>query len=128
MATCSLDKTVRVWNYAEQEHSCEILKEYDEEALSIGFHPSGFHLVVAFSDKIRMMNIFEKDLVTYKEINVKACSEISFSNGGHLFAIANTNIIQVFNLKKLNLKARLKICNFKCIKKEYKFICMIFFL
>ena len=57
-----------MWNYSD--YTSTISAEYDEEALALAFHPSGFHLVVAFNDKIRMLNIFdEKHLVTYKEIN-----------------------------------------------------------
>jgi len=67
VATCSLDKTVKVWNYSE--YTSSISAEYDEEALALAFHPSGFHLVVAFNDKIRLLNIFDEHLVTYKEIN-----------------------------------------------------------
>ena len=40
-----------------------------------------------------MLNIFEHDLIPFKEINVKGCKEIAFSNGGHLFALANSNFI-----------------------------------
>jgi hypothetical protein len=37
----------------------ETTKKNDgEEALSVAFHPSGFHIVVGFSEKIRMMNLF----------------------------------------------------------------------
>jgi len=39
LATCSLDKSVRVWNYLEHTLECE--KVFDEEALSLAFHPSG---------------------------------------------------------------------------------------
>jgi len=67
VATCSLDKTVKVWNYSD--YASTISAEYDEEALALAFHPSGLHLVVAFQDKIRMLNIFDDHLITYKEIN-----------------------------------------------------------
>jgi hypothetical protein len=35
------------------------------------------------------MNLFEKSLAPYKDIQVKLCREIKFSHGGHLFAVAN---------------------------------------
>lgn len=69
VATCGVDKSVRVWNYLD--HTLEITKFFEEEATSLSFHPSGFQLIVAFTDKIRMLNIFEKDIVMYKEIPVK---------------------------------------------------------
>ena len=38
----------------------------DVEAHAIAFHPSGLHLVVGFSDNVRLMNILDKQLVMYK--------------------------------------------------------------
>jgi len=69
VATCSLDRTVKIWNF--KEISLENDKQFDEPAYSVAFHPSGFHLVVGFADKIRMINILMNDLVTYKEIPIK---------------------------------------------------------
>ena len=40
-----------------------------------------------------MLNIYEKEFVELKEIPIKNCKEIKFSHGGHLFAVANNNII-----------------------------------
>ena len=91
MATCSLDRTIRIWNYAET--TAELCREFDDEANTVAFHPSGLHLVVAFKEKILMLNIFEHELVPFKEIHIKGCMEIKFSHGGHLFAIANSNIV-----------------------------------
>lgn len=53
-------------------------------------------MVVAFPEKVRMLNIFENDIVPYKEISIKGVREVSFSNGGHLFAIATNGVIQVY--------------------------------
>lgn len=66
LASCSLDKTVKVWNYLE--HTLECSREFEESALALAFHPSGLLLVVSFEDKIRMMNIYEHDFVIIKEI------------------------------------------------------------
>ena len=91
VATCSIDKTIRIWNFAES--TLEFMKEFEDEANAIAFHPSGLHLVVAFNEKILMLNIFENDFAPFKEIHIKGCREIKFSHGGHLFAIANSNIV-----------------------------------
>jgi len=56
IATCSEDKTVRIWNYADRK--LDIVETYQDQAHSIAFHPSGFHVVVGFSDWVRMMNVF----------------------------------------------------------------------
>lgn len=77
VGTCSTDKTVRIWNY--QEHTLENYREFEEKAYSLAFHPSGFHIVVAFENKIRIMNLFEKDIVPFREITSKFCQEIVFS-------------------------------------------------
>lgn len=69
-----MDKTVRIWNFGD--NTLEISKEFDEEAYAVAFHPSGFHIIVAFAEKIRLMNIFENDLSSFKELSVKNCKEI----------------------------------------------------
>ena len=62
----------------------------------MAFHPSGFHIIVGFTDKVRMMNVFQKSLKTFKEIPIKGCREIRFSNGGHLFACTSQHNICVY--------------------------------
>ena len=40
-----------------------------------------------------MINIYESDFVIIKEIQIKNCKDIKFSNCGHLSAVANNTII-----------------------------------
>jgi hypothetical protein len=75
----------------------EVLQRFQEEPYSIAFHPSGFHIIVGFADKLRLMNVFQGIIKPYKELPIKACREIRFSHGGHMFAATNGHIIQVFN-------------------------------
>ena len=91
LATCGSDKTIRVWNYID--NTLEVSETFKEESFSVAFHPSGFNLVVGFADRLRIMNVFSKSIVAYKEIPIKACREVRFSHGGHLFAAANGHII-----------------------------------
>lgn len=88
IATCSSDKTVKIWSYSNAGGlNLEINQTFMDDALCVAFHPSGFNIVIGFPDGIRMMNIFKDSLVSYKNIsNIKNCREIVFSNGGHLFA------------------------------------------
>ena len=74
----------------------EAMKEFEEQALSVAFHPSGFHLVVGFADRIRMMNILVDDIIPFKDITIKNCHEISFSHGGDKFAVANNQNVHVY--------------------------------
>ena len=50
IATCSKDKTVSIWNYATKSH--EVSTTFNEECLTLAFHPSGLHIVLALQDKI----------------------------------------------------------------------------
>ena len=63
----------------------------------MAFHPSGFHIVVGFADKLKMMNLFNNTIKPYKDISIRACPEVRFSHGGHLFAAATGTTIKVFN-------------------------------
>lgn len=113
IATCSLDKSVRIWNY--ENSSLDIYKEFQEEAYSVALHPSGLFVLVGFSEKLRLLNILIDDVRVFKEIAIRGCRECVFSNGGHLFAAVSTNLIQLFatytfdnigNLKGHNGKVR----------------------
>jgi len=55
IATCSSDCSIRVWNYETLTEEC--YRFFPEEALSISIHPSGYHIVASFSDRIKMFNI-----------------------------------------------------------------------
>ena len=94
VATCGLDRTVRVYNYFE--NTVELMKTFPEEAYSLAFHPSGLMVLVGFADKLRLMNLLMDDIRPFKQFPIKACRECQFSNGGQLFAAVNGNGIQIF--------------------------------
>uniref|UniRef100_A0A8C4V989 Cilia and flagella associated protein 57 n=1 Tax=Falco tinnunculus TaxID=100819 RepID=A0A8C4V989_FALTI len=95
LATCSLDRSVRVWNY--KTNTLELYKEYREEAYTVSLHPTGLFCLVGFSDKLRFISLLYKDMHVFKEFAVRQCRECSFSNGGHLFAAVNGNVIQIYS-------------------------------
>lgn len=98
VVTCGVDKSARVWNYVEK--ACALCKWFNEEAYSIAFHPSGFHLLIGQSDKLRLMNLLMADMKTYKDIPIKQCRECRFSNGGQYFAAVNTNATNAIQVYK----------------------------
>ncbi|KAM5149014.1 cilia- and flagella-associated protein 57 [Mantella aurantiaca] len=106
MATCSLDRSVRIWNY--ENNSLELYKDYQEEAFSISLHPSGLHVLVGFSDKLRLMNLLIDDIRPFKEFTVRGCRECAFSHGGHLFAAVNGNVIHIYSTATYENTANLK--------------------
>jgi len=92
VATCGADRSVRVWNYLDK--SCEVCRVFQDDLTSIAIHPSGFHVLVGFSDKLRLFNVLIDDLKQFQEFPLKSCREVRFSHGGHRFAAVNiTNII-----------------------------------
>uniref|UniRef100_A0A3P8WMD1 Cilia and flagella associated protein 57 n=1 Tax=Cynoglossus semilaevis TaxID=244447 RepID=A0A3P8WMD1_CYNSE len=95
-ATSSLDCSIRIWNY--ETKLLELYKEFQEEAYSVSLHPTGLFVLVGFADKLRLMNLVLDDIRTFKEFNVRGCRECAFSNGGHMFAAVNGNIIQIYSV------------------------------
>lgn len=95
IVTCSLDKSIRIWNYVTR--TCEILYSTSEECYAVAFHPSGFHLVISTGDKILFMNVLSKSLQQFHTQQSKQCIELRFNHGGHLFAASTqTNGMQVY--------------------------------
>ena len=107
VATCGDDQTLRIWNY--QERTVELIKEYDEDILSVALHPSGLLAVAGFSDKIRLVSLLMDDVRTVREFPViKGCRECGFAHGGHLFAIANHAVVQIYNTYACEVVATLR--------------------
>ncbi|KAI8811436.1 quinon protein alcohol dehydrogenase-like superfamily [Cladochytrium replicatum] len=113
IATCSSDRSVRVWNYLE--NTSELVKYFPEEAYSVAIHPSGLYILVGFSDKLRLMNLLIDDIRPFREFTIRGCRECRFSSGGQYFAAVHGNTIQIYstwnfenlgNLKGHNGKVR----------------------
>ncbi|KAH3831997.1 cilia- and flagella-associated protein 57-like [Dreissena polymorpha] len=106
IATCSMDKSVRIWNY--ETCNLELYHEFGEEAYSIALHPSGLYILVGFSDKLRLSNLLIDEIRTFKEFTIRGCRECAFSNGGHLFAAVHGNVIQIYSTITFENVANLK--------------------
>ncbi len=94
IVTCGIDRSVRVWNY--MTHRSEVVKFFPEDCYSVAFHPSGLHILVGFSDKLRFMNLLMDDIRVVAEFPIKGCRECRFSAGGQMFAAANGHSIQLY--------------------------------
>jgi len=96
IVTSGSDRTIRIWNYLEKK--LVFMKKFHERIHSVAFHPSGFHLLVGFADKLRLLNVLSDDLQAYKEFpSIRACPECHFSNGGHIFAAAHNDKVYIYN-------------------------------
>mmetsp|Transcript_38583 Transcript_38583/g.62503 ORF Transcript_38583/g.62503 Transcript_38583/m.62503 type:complete len:1299 (+) Transcript_38583:248-4144(+) len=106
LATCSADNTVRLWNYLDR--TCELAKVFQEEPLSISCHPSGFHVLIGFPDKLRFFNVFKDDLRLFQDISIKGCREARFSHGGQYFAAVSQTNINIYSTYTLECVGVLK--------------------
>eukprot|EP00297_Palpitomonas_bilix_P002910 CAMPEP_0113911248 /NCGR_PEP_ID=MMETSP0780_2-20120614/28068_1 /TAXON_ID=652834 /ORGANISM="Palpitomonas bilix" /LENGTH=634 /DNA_ID=CAMNT_0000907679 /DNA_START=120 /DNA_END=2021 /DNA_ORIENTATION=+ /assembly_acc=CAM_ASM_000599 len=95
IVTAGFDHTVRIWNYYDKV--CEVKKAFGEEIFSTSFHPSGFHVLVGQSDKLRLFDVLLDDLKLAQEFPIKACKESRFSQGGQYFAAVNGHSVAVYN-------------------------------
>jgi len=87
---------INIWNYKTMK--LEISLKPSDEPQAVAFHPSGFHILVAFTDKVSMMNVLSSSIKEFNSVQMKNCREVRFSNGGHLFAAGGMNQgIYVFN-------------------------------
>ena len=97
-------------------------------SFELAFHPSGFHLLVGFPDRLRLLNILLNDLRIQTEFNgIRGCNECKFANGGHLFACVVHNdkiqIISTWNGQKLhNLRGHTQTVNSLCFTSTDEFL------
>jgi len=50
--------------------------------LTTGLH--GLHVLIGFTDGLRLANILMDEIRPYKDFNIKACREAQFSHGANL--------------------------------------------
>ena len=98
IATCSFDRTVRLWGFESRSHHCslKIVQTINEEPLTLAFHPSGYHILVATPEHVKMMNVLDNKIETYHEVGIKNCRVLAFSNSGHYFACAQGTSVFVY--------------------------------
>lgn len=65
MVTVS-ERFIKIWNYAAKTLEIQMKTQIGEETNAVAFHPSGFHIVVAYVDKVVMMNVLSNSI---KEFN-----------------------------------------------------------
>jgi len=95
LVTCGADRFIRIYNFAE--NVLVLQKRYKQEPLSVSMHPTGFHIVVGFNDKVRLLNILLDDIRESREFPIKGCRCVKFSNGGQCFAAVNGATVQIYH-------------------------------
>ncbi len=107
IVTCSReDSTIRIWNY--YNYTCEQAKIYSsmddaplskavKPLLTVAMHPSGYYMAAGFMDKIRIYHILHNGIKVFRNVEIKHCSKIKFSNGGHWFVATDSRNIYFYN-------------------------------
>lgn len=95
IATCSLDKTVRIFDFVKNE--LILLQKFNSEAYSLALHPTGLYMLVSFAEKLKFMKVLGDKLEEEKDYSIRKCPEVRFSNGGQFFAAVNGTVINVFS-------------------------------
>lgn len=90
------DRTVRIWNYETLE--LVMSKKYEENLYAVAMHPMGLYALVAFNSKLKFMIIMIDDLRETTKFDVRCCDVCQFSMNGHLFAVVNANVIQLYSV------------------------------
>ena len=95
--TAGSDNTVRCWDYVSGEQ--RLCKQFSETATSISLHPSGLHALISFPDYVNCVHLLNDEFRTFWDIRLprKTCSACLISKGGHKFAVAYDNIIQIYD-------------------------------
>jgi WD40 repeat protein len=98
-ATISMDASFRLWDF--EALRCELVHEFrsDDVPLALSIHYSGFQVLISFKDRVRLFNILQNKLKQFREVPIKNCKEVRFSNGGHLWAAASTLTVLVYDSK-----------------------------
>jgi hypothetical protein len=106
IATVGTDRTIRIWDYVTWE--CVIsFHTPQEEPVCVTIHPSGFHLLVGFKERIRMYNILKGELKEYRSLPIKNCRQLRFSSGGNIFACAYGINLEIYNTNSFKLRKTL---------------------
>jgi len=97
VTACRQDSTVRVWNYLHVK--CDLASKFqfrgkEEEGYlnTVAFHPSGYYLAIAFSERLRLFHLMHRELRLFKELNVEGnwlieAQKVIFSNGGQYLVL-----------------------------------------
>ena len=65
--------------------------------LTVAMHPSGYYMAAGFVDKIRLYHILHNGIRPFRNVDIKGCKKIKFSNGGQWFAAVDNKFLHFYN-------------------------------
>lgn len=95
IATCGLDRAVRIWNYHDK--TIDVVQYFDEDIHDISLHPCGLQLLICCTSYVGCCSILVNELKLCHQINVQSCQICSFSHGGQYFALAYNAFVQIYD-------------------------------
>jgi hypothetical protein len=84
---------VALWNCVTGEVEQHI--RFPEKISSASFHPSGNHMLIGFSDKLRLANVLVDAVETFWEVKTRLCVDCKFNKRGTHFATISGLSIEV---------------------------------
>ena len=101
--TGSSNGTVCVFDH---QAKCKLLAKSLEGALTtVTIHPSGLAAAYGVDDRVVLAHILDDDLRPFLEFSVTQLSQLSFSHGGNVLAVAHGDTISLYDFTKA-----VKIC------------------
>lgn len=100
--SCSMDNTVKIWNYYENDNPDKkekkgiISQSFKEEPLSASLHPFGMFVAVCFATGFKVFAILNDSFYPLKEVTLTNCKIIQYSHGGHYLVTNEKNNILIY--------------------------------
>eukprot|EP00814_Leptocylindrus_danicus_P018847 CAMPEP_0116018788 /NCGR_PEP_ID=MMETSP0321-20121206/8853_1 /TAXON_ID=163516 /ORGANISM="Leptocylindrus danicus var. danicus, Strain B650" /LENGTH=1176 /DNA_ID=CAMNT_0003489241 /DNA_START=260 /DNA_END=3792 /DNA_ORIENTATION=- len=95
LATFGADHRVCIWNYKTK--TMDLSERFMEAPVSVSLHPNSFRIIIGFSAKISICEILVDRFDTLFEIQSENLQMLSFSNGGHVFAVACDQVMKIYD-------------------------------
>ncbi|EGR28381.1 WD repeat protein [Ichthyophthirius multifiliis] len=90
------DKTTKFMDFGSEFR--ELISQFFHETPNcISIHPLNIQCAIGFKEGIKVFNILDDELKPSFTNNTKTCTAISYSEGGHLLAAGNLQIINIYN-------------------------------
>ena len=95
IATCSYDKTIKIWNFLEM--SLELTKKFREQPICMSFHPSGIYLLVGFSTSVQLFTMLVDNMDPIWSTTTRWVTRAQFSQGGQYMAVAADTSLFIYD-------------------------------
>lgn len=95
IAMCGKDHTLRVFDYLTMK--LRMVLKLSDEPQTVALHPAGNMVIVGLKDKVKTFHLLMDSLEFVRDLHLKHCTCVRFSNGGGMYAVAFGISVMVFN-------------------------------